>query len=206
MSKLDQGIDHYIENAADFAKPILKHLRKLAHQACPQITETIKWGMPFFEYKGIVCTMASFKEHCTFGFWKHKLLDDPKHVLEKRPFNKAMGQLGRISALADLPSDAILISYIQQAVALNEAGIKISRKSTNRFKVLTLPDDFSHALVKHPPAKTTFDQFNYSNQKEYLVWIAEAKTEETRRKRIITSIEWLSEGKSKNWKYLSRKK
>lgn len=145
--KTDKRIDEYIKNSQDFAKPILTHLRELVHQADQEITETIKWGMPFFEYKGTVCSMAAFKNHVTFGFWKERLMKDPEKLF-KRVEKEAMGSLGRVTNMKDLPSDAVIINYIKEAVGLNEAGMKLSRNSTQKAKALKIPDYFQHALKK----------------------------------------------------------
>ena len=200
MEKYDPRIDAYIEKSAEFAKPILNHIRKLVHQASPDILETVKWGFPHFDYKGTLCSMASFKEHCAFGFWKSTLLTDPLTILQKEASN-SMGQLGRITSIDDLPEDAILISYIQEAIVLNEKGIKVS-KSTEKIKaVIETPDYFEEVLNHNPIAKTHFESFSNSHRKEYIEWFEEAKTDETRNKRIATAIEWITEGKGKNWKY-----
>jgi uncharacterized protein YdeI (YjbR/CyaY-like superfamily) len=195
----DPRIDAYIENAADFAKPVLKHLRGLIHQACPEIKETVKWGMPFFDYKGPVCNIAAFKQHCAFGFWKGALMDDPQGLLKVNA-DQAMGQFGRITSIADLPEDNIIIEYVQKAVQLNELDKKVSKKVLDRADVI-VPEFLTEELNKHPLAKENFEKFNYSHRKEYVEWITEAKTETTRNKRIVTMIEWVSEGKSRNWKY-----
>ncbi|WP_295773322.1 DUF1801 domain-containing protein [uncultured Mucilaginibacter sp.] len=200
MSQTDIRIDDYITKSAEFAQPVLIHLRTLVHQACSQIQETIKWSMPFFEYKGTVCNMAAFKQHCTFGFWKGKLLPDPHGILNMKDEN-AMGQLGRITGLSDLPPDEVLIQYIKEAIALNENGVKVEKAKPATKADLVIPDYFIDFLNQHPKAAAQFNQYGYSHQKEYVQWITEAKTETTRLKRMQTSVEWLSEGKSRNWKY-----
>ncbi|WP_345950925.1 DUF1801 domain-containing protein [Mucilaginibacter sp. PAMB04274] len=192
--------DAYIGKAADFAKPILIHLRELVHQSCPEIEETIKWSMPFFECKGAVCNMASFKQHCAFGFWKGSLLTDPHNLLSVKD-NNAMGQLGRITAVTDMPSAEILIAYIREAVALNEKGVKVVKGKPAEKAELLIPDYFVDFLKDHPKAETQFNQYAYSHKKEYLEWITGAKTEATRLKRMQSAVALLSEGKSKNWKY-----
>jgi uncharacterized protein YdeI (YjbR/CyaY-like superfamily) len=200
MEKYDERVDAYIDKSAEFAKPILKHIRELVHKASPEITETIKWGFASFDYKGPVCSMAAFKQHCSFGFWKTKLIPDPYNLLTKS--DEAMGQLGKISALTDLPDDDILVEYIRNAVRLNEQGIKNPVKKPVAARIeIQVPAYFAAVLEKHPLAKEKFDQFSYSHRKEYIEWITEAKTEPTREKRIATTIEWLTEGKSRNWKY-----
>src|SRR5690348_10178726 len=127
MEKYDKRIDAYVAKSAGFAQPILKHIRNLVHRAFPEINETVKWGMPHFDYKGPVCHMAAFKQHCAFGFWKGSLLDDPAKILSKKN-EDAMGQLGRITSLSDLPDDEVLAEYIRNAVKLNEEGIKVAKK------------------------------------------------------------------------------
>jgi len=198
MPKTDPRIDSYIEKSAEFAQPVLIHLRKLVHSACPDVTETVKWSMPSFEYRGILCGFAAFKKHCTFGFWKQSLMET-----DAFPKNKtAMGSFGRITSLKDLPSDKVMIGLIHQAMDLNEKGVKVPKKKppgTN--KELVVPDDLKKALSKNKKAQAQFDRFSYSHRKEYVEWITEAKTEPTRLKRLATTIEWLAEGRSRNWKY-----
>jgi uncharacterized protein YdeI (YjbR/CyaY-like superfamily) len=198
METYDLRQDDYIAKAADFAQPILIHLRQLIHDAAPQIQETMKWSMPFFDYKGTVCHIAGFKQHCTFGFWKGSLLSDPHNILER---SDAMGHLGRITSMADLPADEILMQYIREAVELNEKGIKVDKTKSTVKPPLVIPDYFSELLKEHPQAETQFNNYSYSHKKEYVEWITEAKTEGTRHKRMLTAIQWLSEGKSRHWKH-----
>lgn len=203
MGKRDERIDAYINKSAAFAKPILQHLRELVHRACPQVEETMKWSFPHFDYKGMMCSMASFKQHCTFGFWKASLLSDSGKLLAQS--REAMGQLGQIKALEDLPPDDVLIAYIKEAARLNDENVKLpSRTQTTEKKEIAVPEYVSEALRQNEKAAETFENFSYSNKKEYVQWITEAKSEETRNKRLATAIEWLNEGKSKNWKYEKR--
>ncbi len=196
MPTVDPRIDTYIEKSADFAKPILTHIRKIVHKACPDIQETMKWSFPHFDHKGTVCSMASFKQHCAFGFWKQSLLETDAFPTEKT----AMGSFGRIGTVKDLPSEKVMIDLVRQAVALNEKGIKVAKKPVEK-KELIVPKDLASALSKNKAAKAAFDKFSYSHKREYVQWIEEAKTEATRNKRLATTVELLSEGKSKNWKY-----
>jgi len=203
MPATDPRIDAYIKKAAPFAQPILKHLRELVHTGCPGCQETIKWGMPFFDYKGPFCSIASFKQHCTFGFWKTALIDDPKGIMLENK-DKAMGSLGRITDRKDLPSDKAILALIRSAKKLNDADIKLPARKTTQKKEIPVPDYFSKELKKHKKAAASFDAFSPSHRREYLEWITEAKTEETRNKRMATAIEWIAEGKNRNWKYQSR--
>jgi uncharacterized protein YdeI (YjbR/CyaY-like superfamily) len=207
MGSKDKRIDAYIIKAQPFAQPVLRHLRELVHKGCPDVEETIKWGMPSFEYKGPFCSMASFKQHCVFGFWKSKLLNDAENYLGKikSEGGEAMGNLGRLTSLRDLPSDKIMLDFIKQAKKLNDEGIKLPSQAAKEKKELTIPDYFIKALKKHRVAFEAFENFSYSHQKEYVEWITEAKTEDTREKRMNTAIEWISEGKGRNWKYGKKK-
>lgn len=201
MPVTDPRVDAYIEKSQDFAKPILKHLRAIVYKACPGAEETMKWSFPNYNYKGaILCSMASFRNHCAFGFWKSSLMKDPEGLFNKDGHN-AMGQFDRITSIKDLPSDKILIAYIKEAAKLNEDGVKVVKKKTAVQKIAEPPDDLLAALNKNKKAKATFEAFSPSRRKEYIEWITEAKTESTRIKRLTTTIEWLSEGKSRNWKY-----
>jgi uncharacterized protein YdeI (YjbR/CyaY-like superfamily) len=194
MGKKDPRVDAYIENAQPFARPILKHLRKLVHTGCPDVEETIKWRMPFFDHKGPICFMASFKAHAVFGFWKGKLLFGKED-------QGAMGHFGRLTSIKDLPSDKELIGYIKKAAQLNERGVQKRRAPRGKRK-LTVPSDLEAALKKNPKAKKTFDDFSYSHKKEYVEWITDAKRAETRQRRLTTAIPWIAQGKPQNWKYL----
>lgn len=207
MATKDKRVDEYIAKAQPFAKPILNHLRKLIHEACPEVQETIKWGFPNFDYKGPFANMASFKEHCAFGFWIASLLYDPKGSLKERSNQggESMGHLGRITSLKDIPSDKVMIDFIKQAIKLNDEGIKVLKKpKSTEPKEIIVPDYFQKILNKNKAALKSFEGFSPSNKREYLEWITEAKTDETRNKRMETAIEWMAEGKSRNWKYMKK--
>lgn len=192
-------VDQYIIKSAPFAIPILDHLRNLVHQADARIEEKIKWGMPFFDFKGPVCHMAAFKNHCAFGFWKGALIEDEFNIFKER--TNAMGMLGKIKSFADLPADEILIAYIQQAIQLNEDGIKLPAKPKASPQPLVIPQYFIDALQEDFVAMDVFQNFSISNKKDYIIWLEEAKTESTRQKRLATAIEWIGEGKTRMWKY-----
>ena len=203
MGKKDPRVDAYIAKSADFARPILKHLRTLVHKACPDVEETMKWSFPHFDYKGMMCSMASFKHHCAFGFWKASLMSASEQFTQVG--ETAMGHLGQIKSLDDLPSDKVMRVYIKEAATLNDAGVKIpSKPKSKEKKELKVPSDLSAALKRNKKAKETFDSFSASHRREYVEWITEAKTKETREKRLATAIEWMVEEKVRNWKYLMK--
>src|SRR4051812_3549391 len=171
--KIDARVDAYIGKSAPFAKPILQHIRALVHQACPDATETIKWGMPFFEYKGIICNMAAFKNHCSLGFFKAGLMKSASELEANN--GEAMGHLGKITSLQDLPSDEILVGYIKEAASLNESGVKkATPKKATEKKDIAIPGEVTLALETNIAAKNTFTNFPYSHKKEYVEWITEA--------------------------------
>jgi len=198
MPVTDPRVDAYIEKSNDFAKPILRHIRELVHEACPETTETIKWGFPHFDYKGMLCSMASFKEHCAFGFWKQTLIESDAFPTEKT----AMGSFGKLKLLADLPDDATMKKLIADAVKLNDAGVKVVKpKPSGEKKEIVVPEILLEALAQNEAAAETFEKFPPGCRKEYVQWITEAKTDATRDKRVATTVEWLAEGKRRNWKY-----
>lgn len=197
MGTKDARVDAYIAKSAEFARPILRHLRDVVHSACPAVEETMKWSFPHFLYKGMLCSMAAFKQHCAFGFW-HKAMREALSAGKQRA---AMGQLGRITALADLPKDSVLIRHIKQAMKLNDAGIKSPAPKRREKKDLVVPDDVMRALKKSKQALAAFNDFSPSHRREYIEWITEAKQEATRERRLATMLEWLAEGKTRNWKY-----
>lgn len=195
----DPRVDAYIAKAQPFAQPILTRLRALVHEVCPEAEETIKWGMPFFLYRGMFCHMAAFKRHCAFGFWKWK------QAVGEDGAEGAMGEFGRIETLADLPPKKVLIGYLKKAMALNEANVPAATRgrSAAAKPPAAVPDDLAAALKKNAKARKAFEAFSPSHQREYIEWIVEAKRAETRAKRLATTLEWLAEGKTHNWKYQS---
>jgi uncharacterized protein YdeI (YjbR/CyaY-like superfamily) len=198
MAKTDKRIDAYIAKSQPFAKPILKHLRRVVHDTCPECEETIKWGMPAFTYLGEnMVGIAAFKLHAALGFWKYALLKDPKGILK----DESMGSLGKITSFNDLPSDAVLKGFLKQAMKLNEQGIKVPKAKTAPKAELSVPIELKCALANNKAARAVFENFAPSNRREYIEWIAEARTDATRDKRIATALEWLAEGKRRNWKY-----
>lgn len=200
MAIKEKKIDEYIKKAQPFAQPILTHLRELVHKACPEVAEKIKWGMPFFDYKGPMCHMASFKQHAVFGFWKAALMKD-KELMEMAKSEVAMGHLGKLTSLKDLPSDKQLTAYIKEAMKLNEDGVKLPPKAKTAVSNIVVPAELIAALKRNKAANKTFEGFSNSHKKEYIEWITEAKTDATREKRLEQAIEMMAEGKSRNWKY-----
>lgn len=200
---MDTRVDAYIEKAAPFAQPVLTHLRKLMHQACPRAAESVKWGMPFFVQQGVIlCHMAAFKQHCAFGFWgpqmKKALKRDGLHSSD------AMGVLGRITSLKDLPSDKELLAHMRQASELVESGKRkksIERPQKKAKQIVRIPVELAAALKKNKLATKAFSEFSPSCRREYAEWIAEAKRPETKQKRVAQAVEWIARGRTRNWKY-----
>jgi uncharacterized protein YdeI (YjbR/CyaY-like superfamily) len=199
MGTRDDRIDAYIERAAPFSQPILKHLRRIVRATSPEIDETLKWRSPFFTYKGApLCFMASFTRHCTFGFWKGSLLAE-----NDTKAREAMGSFGRITKLSDLPSPAKLKAMIRAAMKLKDAGVKAPNKHPRKAPA-RMPAWFAASLRSNAKARAAFDAFTPGRRREYVEWLAEAKTEATRSKRLATAMEWIADGKPLNWKYMAK--
>jgi uncharacterized protein YdeI (YjbR/CyaY-like superfamily) len=199
MGTTDPRVDAYIAKAAPFARPILTHIRELVHATCPEVEETIKWSVPFFNYHGTMCQMVAFKEHAGFGFWKGVLVVG-------RPSGDgdgAAGQFGRITSVKDLPTKKELTAYIKKAMALNEEGVSVPKAKKAKPEI-PAPPELVAALAKNKKAKAAFEAFPPSHRREYSEWIAQAKGEDTRARRVEQAIEWIAEGKSRNWKYEKR--
>ena len=203
MGKRDPRVDAYINKAADFARPILTHLRDTVHAAVPDVVEEMKWSFPHFTYKGMLCSMAAFKQHAMFAFWKASLV-----LGDKAKTDDGMGHLGRLTRIADLPSKKELTAYIQKAAALNDAGVTVARTPRNpaNARSARVPRDLAAALTRNKKAQTTFANFSPSHRKEYIEWITGAKTDETRTRRLKTAVAQMAEGKSQNWKYEKKKR
>jgi uncharacterized protein YdeI (YjbR/CyaY-like superfamily) len=196
MGTTDPRIDAYIAKSAEFARPILEHIRKTVHAACPAVEETVKWSMPFYMYNGRpLANMAAFKAHCAFGFWNRQGSDPDKG-------KEAMGEFGRIETLKDLPAKVELAKRVKAQMALIDAGESVIRKAKHEPKPApAMPADLSAALKKNAKARKTFESFPPSAQREYVEWIVEAKREETRAKRLEQAVEWMAQGKRRHWKY-----
>jgi uncharacterized protein YdeI (YjbR/CyaY-like superfamily) len=197
MPSTDPRVDAYIARSKDFAKPILERVREMIHEACPDVEETMKWSSPWFEYKGqMMCGMAAFKEHCALIFWKASLI-------EGVPPNgdPARGSFGRITSLKELPSKKQFTGFIKAAMALNDAGITVKRPKAAPKPEAKVPKELAAALLKNKKAAAVFASFSPSNRREYCEWISEAKREDTREKRLTQAIEWIADGKPRNWKY-----
>lgn len=198
MAKTDPRVDAYIRKAPPFARPLLAHIRKVVHAAVPEVEETMKWSTPHFGYKGMFCGVAAFKEHVAFGFWKSALLRE--HLPGSGM--SAAGQFGKIATLKDLPSDRELTRVIRIAKKLNDDGVKAPALRKNPRPVLTAPDDLTAALARNKKAKATFEAFPPGQKREYVAWVVEARQAATREKRVKTAVEWMAEGKIRNWKYV----
>ena len=194
----DPRIDSYIAKAQPFARPILEKVRERVHAAAPEAEETIKWGAPGFTLGGkILLMMAGFKAHAALNFWRGQELRGSEARRD------AMGQFGKLKTIADLPPDAELDALIRQAAELAKTAPAPRKAKHGPKPPPPMHSEFASALAKAPTAKATFEAFPPSCRREYLEWIAEAKRDETRSKRISTAVEWLSEGKKRNWKYES---
>ena len=206
MAAHNPKVDVYIAKAQPFAQPILIHIRELVHKACPGVEESIKWSRPFFDYKGVILgNMSGFKEHCSFGFWGEEIgaVLRAANIIQ----DGGMGSLGRITTLKDLPSDKQMLDLLRQAKAFIDKGeytspIAARNKVVKAPKApIEVPPEFTKALKASKAASQTFANFSPSCKREYIEWIADAKRPETRDKRIAQAVEWIAEGKQRNWKY-----
>jgi uncharacterized protein YdeI (YjbR/CyaY-like superfamily) len=197
MPTTDPRVDAYIEKSKDFAKPILVRIREMVHAACPDVNETIKWSSPFFDYKGqMMCAMAAFKEHCSIIFWKASLIEGVP-----RNGDQSRGSFGRITSMKELPSKKEFTRYIKAAMALNDEGITVKKPKSKPKPEAKVPKELAAALEKNRKAAAAFAAFPPGQRREYCEWIGEAKREETKAKRLAQAIEWIAEGKHRNWKY-----
>lgn len=200
MEKYSSKIDAYIEKSQDFAKPILHYIRETVHEFCPEAEETMKWSFPHFIYKGKnLCAMASFKQHCTFGFWLEKEMKTMQEITQDIEKN-SMFSLGKITQVENLPSKPLLKKAIQEAMELTDMGVTMKKAAPSKTE-MEIPEDFQAALQANQQALTVFEKASPSFRKEYISWIVEAKTEATRNKRMEQALEWIAEGKGRNWKY-----
>ena len=192
----DERIDAYIARAQPFAQPILERIRERVHSALSQAEETLKWGAPAFTLDGkIVLIMASFKAHASLNFWRGQELRGDEAKAD------GMGQFGKLKSLNDLPPPDELDRLIREAGELARAAPARRKTKHAPKKEAELHPQFAAALAKTPQAKAALEGFSPSARRDYVDWIAEAKRDETRQKRIASAVEWLSEGKKRNWKY-----
>ena len=201
MKNANPRVDEYIAKAQPFARPIMERVRKAFHAGCPDLDEKLKWGVPSFEHNGMLGGMAAFKQHVGFGFWKAALMDDPAGLLGDDP--KASPMRVKIRDVQELPTQRVLVGYVKQAVKLNADGAKVPRpKATKKSKAdLDVPKYFLAAVKANGDAHATWKGFSYTNQTDYLEWVTGAKRDATRDKRLAQAVDWMAEGKSRNWKY-----
>ena len=196
MLNRDPRVDAYIEKSAPFAQPILRRLRELVHQGCPAVEETVKWSSPFFMRQGILGSMCAFKAHCAFNFW------NGKEYLGEEALGKAgeaMGQFGRMTKLEDLPDEEMFLECVRKAARFNESrGVLVKKSKQSSATELPIPEALAAALRQNRKAGAAFERFSLSHRKEYARWIAEAKREETRQRRVEQAIKWLAEGKPRH--------
>lgn len=199
-------IDAYIADAPEFAQPILTHLRSLVHKASPEIEEDIKWRQPFFLHRGsLLCFMAAFKQHCSFGFWGGEMgavmKQDGREGEDGAKGSR--GAFGRITSVADLPSNKEMMGYIKQAIAFTETAVDTPKSAKTRKPKPEVepPAEFVLAMKQREGAAEAFATLSPSCRREYVNWILEAKRAETKERRIQTAVQWITEGKSLNWKY-----
>ena len=202
MKNTDERVDAYIDDAGDFAKPVLRHLRTLIHKACPDVEEGIKWGFPAFDYHGYLCGLTAHKAHCSFTLWKGSLMEDKGGHLEVIG-KTGMGHFGKLTSVDDLPGDTVITGFLKQGMKLNEQGVTVKKEPVKKTE-LVVPDSFMDELKVNAKALETFNEFSNSNKKEYVEWVTGAKTDKTRDKRMAQAIEWMAEGKVRNWKYLKK--
>lgn len=200
MKNYNKSVDDYIAKMADFAKPILTYLREIVHSTCPDVAEDVKWGTPHYSYKGDhLCMMGGFKNHCSFSLYKAELMKD-KAIQDSVKAGKKFGYMDKIKDLSELPDKKVLIAYIKEAMELNANGTAkpkpVKEKPT---AAIVAPQAFIDALAKDQKATAVFESKSPSFRKNYIIWVADAKTDETRQKRIAQSLEWIAEGKDRFW-------
>lgn len=200
MEKYNAQVDEYIEKSPDFAKPVLNYLREIIHETCPETEEAIKWKFPAFMYKGkILCSITAFKHYCSLGFWLHQEMKTIKD-LETTAEKSSMFSLGKITKMEELPSKSLLKKAVKEAMELTDMGVTMKKAAPSKTET-EIPDYFQSALKANKKAAQVFEKASPSFRKEYIKWIMEAKTEATRSKRMEQALEWIAEGKSRNWKY-----
>ena len=198
MPTTDPRVDAYIAKSAEFARPLLAQVREVVHAACPDVEETLKWGMPSFTWRGkILCGMAAFKQHMTLWF------REGRAIIDGDKSGEAMGQFGRITRKADLPGKRELAGYVKQAMArVEDAASQPPKKKPAPKAELPVPEDLTAALRRNAKARATFKGCAPGYRRDYVEWIVEAKREDTRQRRIAQAVEWLAVGKTRNWKYM----
>ena len=203
MMPTDHRVDEYIARSPEFSQPILRHLRELVHRGCPEIEEAMKWSTPSFLYRNkILFSMAGFKAHCRFIFWRPEIASLAGKKGAENDDDGAV--VGKVSHLSELPADSDLLRYIRESRRLaDETPRGATRKKSAPRPEPALPEEFSAALKKNRTAAKQFEAFPPSHRREYIEWISDAKREETRKKRIDTALQWIAEGKSRNWKYMN---
>lgn len=204
MPETISEVDAYIEKQPEWAQEILLKLRHIFHKACPKVIEKIRWRMPQFDHEGPMISVSAHKAHVRVTFWKGGLMADEAQLFTESE-REGMGHV-KLSTVKEIPTQKVLVPYIKEAMKLNEEGAKIACSTRNEKEEIEMPAEFAAALKKNQKAGRQFDAFAPSYQRDYIEWIADAKTEKTMLKRIDQGIEWIAEGKPRNWKYMPKYK
>jgi len=195
MPNRDPRVDAYIAKAQPFAKPILTRVRNAMHAGCPDVTETLKWSVPAFEYKGMLGGMAAFKAHCMFGFWKAPLMKSLSGRKDR------IGRYSRVASIDAMPDADTLVAMVKEAAALNDAGVTVKRTRKAAKPAPKPPSYMLAAIRKNKKALAAYEAFSPSHKREYIEWITTAKSAETRARRLEAAVRWMAGGKKRNWKY-----
>lgn len=187
-------IDQGIAEMEPFAQIICKKLRKLILSADTAIIEDWKWG-PNYYLDGMVCGFWGFKKHVTLTFFQGALLKDKKKVLLENPGNVHNRHM-KFTDVKEV-NEKLIMEYLFEAIDNNRKGHKILE---TKEKIVDVPEDVQKAFKK-AKVLAYFEGLAFTHRKEYVMWISDAKKEETRRKRITQAIEKLNQKQSLNDKY-----
>ncbi|MEO9802317.1 MAG: YdeI/OmpD-associated family protein [Reichenbachiella sp.] len=192
-------IDAYLTTVSSEHRPVLELIRKTVNAVDDRIQEDWKWRAPCFSLEGLVCWFVAFKSHVGLNFFKGALIEDIHNAFVESEDEDKGNRMIHFKSIDEVKVKVIQ-DYVKQAVLLNEQGIKIDFP---KRKTLETPDYLIEALNKNKKAKDVFESFTDAQRKDYIEWLVEAKREETRNKRMTQAIEWIAEGKTRNWKYMN---
>lgn len=190
-----EKISQYIESADVKKKEILQRLRDFLNRDDFGLTEDWKWHAPNFNSNGMVCWLAFFKSHVGLNFFKGSLIEDLHGLYDNASMDKG-NRIIKYKTINEI-NENLLEYYIYEAIKHNKEGAKITSKKVE----IEVPKDLAKALEKDIMAKDFFTNLAPGYKRDYIDWIISAKQEKTRLKRLETTLEWLGQGKKKNWRY-----
>jgi uncharacterized protein YdeI (YjbR/CyaY-like superfamily) len=191
MNRMNPKVDFYFSKTKKWQKELAK-LRTIVLDC--QLTEELKWGTPCYAFqKSNIVLIHVFKEYCALLFFKGALLKDADGILIQQTKNVQAARQIRFTNVREIVQmEPILKAYIDEAIEVEKAGLKVKFKKTSEF---TIPEEFQEKLDAIPALKTAFDALTPGRQRAYIFYFSAPKQSKTRESRVEKCMQQILNGK-----------